>query len=262
MHNELDINIPTVDQDPKPNQQYWVSTYNYSIHSSGYSNISQISSVTAAMEAEQDANAPLCTVCSHHHNQGEKCPICGHKGKGKIYQRLIEGPASQGLHYEYFDTRTDENSYKGNWTFCKIIRRRVFCEEGGIPEHIEFDEYDPPSRHAIALIGDAPVGCGRWRVEAADQGHIAFLDRLCILPSHRAQGIGRAFVQHILTDVSAVANELGVAIVALIAAVPLNSSLQQKLVENSFVPAGEAFEDRGQNFIRMFLSSSPGQTSS
>eukprot|EP00639_Heterosigma_akashiwo_P010353 CAMPEP_0206361198 /NCGR_PEP_ID=MMETSP0294-20121207/202_1 /ASSEMBLY_ACC=CAM_ASM_000327 /TAXON_ID=39354 /ORGANISM="Heterosigma akashiwo, Strain CCMP2393" /LENGTH=111 /DNA_ID=CAMNT_0053806003 /DNA_START=101 /DNA_END=433 /DNA_ORIENTATION=+ len=110
-----------------------------------------------------ETEVPMCTVCSHPHHPEDRCKVCGHRGKGKTYRLLTDGPPSQGLHFDFFDTRTPQNEYTGKWKFCEIIRRRIFVEEGGLPEAFEFDEYDAPSRHALIMIGDAPVGCGRWR---------------------------------------------------------------------------------------------------
>eukprot|EP01033_Poteriospumella_lacustris_P021963 gene21963-16414_t len=32
--------------------------------------------------------APLCTSCGHHHEQGVKCLICGHVGKSQIFAKM------------------------------------------------------------------------------------------------------------------------------------------------------------------------------
>lgn len=34
------------------------------------------------------AGAPFCHVCQHYHEQGSKCPICGHSGKANIYKKM------------------------------------------------------------------------------------------------------------------------------------------------------------------------------
>jgi len=207
---------------------------------------------------DQDSGeVPLCTVCTHHHHAGEKCPQCGHKGKAKTFKLLAEGPVSQGLHFEYFDSRSDENKYKGSWIFCQIIRRRVFCDESGILEHMEFDEFDAFSRQAVALVGDAPIGCARWRAEPTESGqYIALLDRLCLLPSHRGQGTCRAFLQSLIEDVRVTAPEIGIVCVAFMVSVPANSTIQQKLSENGFSTMGDIYDCRGQSHIRMFLNAS------
>jgi hypothetical protein len=99
------------------------------------------------MEAEGDV--PLCNVCKHHHRQEDKCSVCGHKGKGKIFRLLAENRVYGGLNFKYFDQRTPEPTRKGYWKLCDIIRRRVFLDElKGMPEQ-EFDAFDLSSRHII-----------------------------------------------------------------------------------------------------------------
>jgi hypothetical protein len=99
------------------------------------------------MEAEGDV--PLCNVCKHNHRQEDKCPVCGHKGKGKIFRLLAENRVYGGLNFKYFDQRTPEPTRKGYWKLCDIIRRRVFLDElKGMPEQ-EFDAFDFSSRHIV-----------------------------------------------------------------------------------------------------------------
>lgn len=55
--------------------------------------------------------------------QGETCSICGHKGKGKIYQMLADMPCDKGLNFRFFDQRTNVQWFKGYWALALIIRR-------------------------------------------------------------------------------------------------------------------------------------------
>jgi hypothetical protein len=59
--------------------------------------------------------------------------------------------------------RFSSSSYPGLFRLGTIIRSRVFVSELSLSEVTEFDAFDETARHALCLIGDAPVGYGRWR---------------------------------------------------------------------------------------------------
>lgn len=72
------------------------------------------------------------------------------------------------------------------------IRRAVFIDEQGVPEALEWDEYDAVSTHWLALAGDgSPIGCARLLPD----GH---LGRMAVLPAWRGRGIGRALLDAVL----------------------------------------------------------------
>lgn len=31
---------------------------------------------------------PYCNVCGHHHEQGTRCPICGHSGRANVFKKM------------------------------------------------------------------------------------------------------------------------------------------------------------------------------
>lgn len=66
---------------------------------------------------------PHVFVTGELHGQGEKCSICGHKGKGKVYQMLTDMPCEKGLNFRFFDQRTNKQWFKGYWALARIIRR-------------------------------------------------------------------------------------------------------------------------------------------
>ena len=45
------------------------------------------------------------------------------------------------------------------------MRRHVYLEELKVQSEAEYDAFDATSRHVIGMIGDAPVGYVRWRIE-------------------------------------------------------------------------------------------------
>ena len=73
------------------------------------------------------------------------------------------------------------------------VREQVFVVEQGVPADMEYDDFDPQSRHAIARGPDGTaIGTGRLLPD----GHIG---RLAVLPAWRRHGVGRALMCH-LTD--------------------------------------------------------------
>jgi hypothetical protein len=75
------------------------------------------------------------------------------------------GPTNPSLHFDIFDHTAEEIVYRGNFEICRIIRRKVYVEELQIESSLEYDTFDPSSRHVIAKVGDAAIGCVRWRIE-------------------------------------------------------------------------------------------------
>jgi len=73
------------------------------------------------------------------------------------------------------------------------VRRQVFIIEQGVPAEIEIDEWDPLSRHVLAIDVDGiPVGCGRLLPD----GHIG---RMAVLAAGRGKGVGQQILQTLIT---------------------------------------------------------------
>jgi len=72
------------------------------------------------------------------------------------------------------------------------IRHRVFVEELGIPESLEWDGQDQSSRHVLAYSArQEAVGTGRL-------GPDGRIGRIAVLPPWRRTGIGRAILDALL----------------------------------------------------------------
>ena len=72
------------------------------------------------------------------------------------------------------------------------VRRAVFIDEQGVPEAMEWDEYDAVSAHWLALAADGtPIGCARLLPD----GHVG---RMAVLPSWRGHGVGRGLLSAVL----------------------------------------------------------------
>jgi len=73
------------------------------------------------------------------------------------------------------------------------VRREVFVEEQGVPEELEWDEYDEKSRtiHFVAYDDGDPVGAARVRPKSEGVGKV---ERVATLEERRGEGIGRALM--------------------------------------------------------------------
>lgn len=90
------------------------------------------------------------------------------------------------------------------------IRTQVFVEEQGVPLKDEFDRWDTldgECTHILAYFNKQPAGTRRIIMQN-DEGK---LDRICILKSHRQNGIGKLIVE----SLEKIAKEKGVSKVKL-----------------------------------------------
>lgn len=85
----------------------------------------------------------------------------------------------------------------GDWALMQAyaapIRRAVFIVEQQIPEPLEWDEHDGSSLHAVAFLGEAPVGTARLLPDA----HIG---RMAVLPAHRRRQVASRLLQALMTE--------------------------------------------------------------
>jgi ElaA protein len=79
-------------------------------------------------------------------------------------------------------------------THVHALRRTVFIQEQGVPEHEEWDDLDGQAVHLLAWVADRPVGTARLLVE----GQIGRIGRICVLTQARGTGLGAALVQEAL----------------------------------------------------------------
>lgn len=125
----------------------------------------------------------------------------------------------------------------------RAIRETVFIREQGVPEELEWDEFDDTCRHALALSlsGDA-VGCGR----ILPNGHIG---RIAVMKPWRKQKAGTAIMEALLNE----ARSRGYSMVdvdAQVYAVPFYEGF-------GFATEGEEFLDAGLPHIKMRLALEP-----
>lgn len=120
--------------------------------------------------------------------------------------------------------------WNGAKSRAAVIRIAVFVQEQGVPEALEWDEFDSPSCHALAEIQDRCIGTGRLLPD----GH---LGRLAVLPHWRGQGVGTA----ILTALLAEAQRLNLPLVQLHAQCQAEGFYQR----HGFVAKGPVFDEAG-----------------
>jgi ribosomal protein S18 acetylase RimI-like enzyme len=116
---------------------------------------------------------PRCAVCSHYHEPGVACTICGHKGLSTKHRKFKAActsseAASSTLHAFVYETCAAERRNPLH-SLARIIRRRVFVEElkqAALPAGMDA-AVDATARHVVAMVGHAAQGCTRWRVLTA-----------------------------------------------------------------------------------------------
>ncbi len=79
------------------------------------------------------------------------------------------------------------------------VRRKVFVEEQGIAEYLEFDGNDGQALHMVVLDGERVIGTARVLFLATNQ---AKLERMAILKPFRRKGIGRRLIYYLNEDLS------------------------------------------------------------
>lgn len=120
------------------------------------------------------------------------------------------------------------------------VREAVFIREQGVPEELEWDEFDEGCRHALALSlqGEA-IGSGRL----LPNGHIG---RIAVLPQWRGQKVGTAIMEALLAEARG-RHFKQVDVDAQVQAVRFYHSF-------GFKEKGKPFQDAGLPHIRMIKS--------
>lgn len=182
-------------------------------------------------------------------------------------------PSCATLHFKSFDQTQEAQAFKSLWALARIIRSRVFVEEEGIAEELEFDVHDESCHHVLGFLGDAPVLCARWRVEhpngwenrellstkmGSTAGPMAVIDRLAVLKPYRGRGFAAEVLKFLGEDAASVlqGTHLGKEVlraIAVLIPVDLTPCLSDKLREQGgFHVMGNPFMDaRNKAMLRM-----------
>ncbi|WP_439685349.1 putative N-acyltransferase, GNAT family [Cupriavidus oxalaticus] len=120
---------------------------------------------------------------------------------------------------------------------ARAIRYTVFVEEQNVPVALEWDEWDEPSWHALALAEDGtPVATGRLLPD----GHIG---RMAVLKAARGTGVGAQVLQALMEK----AAQLGYPELVLNA----QTHAAPFYLRAGFAQSGEEFEEAGIPHIEM-----------
>ena len=148
---------------------------------------------------------------------------------------MTEQPA-----YSVREVRWDEGRAE-----LRAVRWKVFVEEQRVPEALEWDEEDEPSRHVVAVAANGtPIGTGRLLRD----GHIG---RMAVLKEWRNQGVGRALMELLLR----MARESGHTAVRLHA----QTHAAGFYARHGFVAEGDEFMEAGIPHVVMVLSLPPAR---
>lgn len=128
------------------------------------------------------------------------------------------------------------------FNFVFQIRTEVFVDESEIDQEDEYDGFDHLSHHYLAYLDGIPAGASRWRVLPGSQR--TRVERIAVLKQHRQQGVGRALVSKMLSDIPE-----GAVIFAHV-----QSENQDFFVKLGFEIQGEAFLEAGIVHNEMILS--------
>jgi predicted GNAT family N-acyltransferase len=121
------------------------------------------------------------------------------------------------------------------------IRRLVFIDEQGVPEHIEMDADDRRALHVLAIAGEQAVGCARM----IPYGGWVKIGRMAVKPQWRRRGAGRALLDALVSR----ARMLGAARAVLNAQVHAEGFY----LKSGFRPVGAVFSEAGIIHRRMEL---------
>lgn len=127
------------------------------------------------------------------------------------------------------------------WTatqkILKDIRTKVFVEEQGVPQELEWDGLDEHAYHVIAYAADGtPIGTGRLLQDCQ-------IGRIAVLKEWRGRGIGKSILEMLLV----IANKMGYDQVKLHAQVRVKSFYLRR----GFKPHGKEFMEAGIPHIEM-----------
>lgn len=120
-------------------------------------------------------------------------------------------------------------------SILREIRTRVFVQEQGVPETLEWDGMDPHCRHWLAWYKYQAVATARLTPDGQ-------IGRMAILPDWRKQGIGTDLLRTILST----CRHEGIKVF-------LNAQLDARdfYLQNGFIPEGAIFTEAGIPHIRM-----------
>ena len=117
------------------------------------------------------------------------------------------------------------------------IRRKVFVDEQGVDQNLEYDKEDQ-SKHYLLLLAGRPIAAARWR--ETEKG--IKLERFAVLPEFRNRGFGEIILAEVIKDVKTLGKPIYLH--SQVRAVPFYE-------RNGFIKEGEMFLEAGIEHIYM-----------
>jgi predicted GNAT family N-acyltransferase len=121
------------------------------------------------------------------------------------------------------------------------IRRKVFVDEQGVDQNLEYDKEDQ-SKHYLLLLAGKPIATARWR--ETEKG--IKLERFAVLPEFRNRGFGEIILAEVIKDVKLIGKTIYLH--SQVRAVPFYE-------RNGFIKEGEMFVEAGieHYFMKLIL---------
>ncbi|MEM8673779.1 MAG: GNAT family N-acetyltransferase [Cyanobacteria bacterium P01_G01_bin.67] len=120
------------------------------------------------------------------------------------------------------------------------IRTKVFQEEQGVAEELEFDGWDETVVHLLACLEEKAIGTARIREIDADTFKI---ERLAVLPEYRKQGVGKKLMETAIKTISQSQASLVV--------VHAQAYITQLYLQLGFEIVGDRFDEAGISHVKM-----------
>ncbi|KDO24382.1 hypothetical protein SPRG_10460 [Saprolegnia parasitica CBS 223.65] len=166
----------------------------------------------------------LCRVCNHEHEQGVKCPICGHIGKCKVLMLLKKNAPINQVSLRAFRIDVHASPILGDWSFSRLLREQIFALPTAMFGAPLFDNLDVTNacKHILIFVGDAPVGTARWSFTYDNGVEVALIEKFGLLDTHRRLGHGTKMLEYIIQDIATTSAEVGRDVFAIVASVRNN----------------------------------------
>lgn len=79
------------------------------------------------------------------------------------------------------------------------VRKEVFVQEQGVPEYLEYDEFEETSQHYGYWQAGTAVACARWRIVNGN----AKIERCAVRKPYRKKNIGAELVHYMINEIPA-----------------------------------------------------------
>jgi len=123
----------------------------------------------------------------------------------------------------------------------KGIRYRVFVQEQGVPQELEWDSFDRIAYHLILHLNNTPVGTARLFTKE----NRSYIGRVAVLKEYRGRGYGRIIMKAIMEH----AKNIGIKRIYLHSQIYIKD-FYKKL---GYKEIGDEFTEAGITHIEMFI---------